>query len=80
MAIALSALVWTLSDDDRAMRLLALTGLTPDDLRARAGEPGMLAATLCFLENHEPDLIACAGAIGHRPGDLITARQTLETQ
>ena len=28
MAIALSALVWTLSDDDRAMRLLALTGLT----------------------------------------------------
>ena len=80
MAIALSALVWTLSDDDRAMRLLALTGLTPDDLRARAGEPGMLAATLCFLENHEPDLIACADALEIAPAELIAVRRRLENQ
>ena len=77
-ALALRALVWTLGDGDRASRLLALTGLDPDDLRARAGDPAVLAATLCFIENHEPDLIACADALGVLPGDLIAARRRLE--
>jgi len=80
MALALRALAWTLGDSDRAYRLLALTGLSPEDLRSRASEPAVLAATLCFLENHEPDLIACAKAIGAAPADLIAARRCLETR
>jgi hypothetical protein len=48
-------------------RLLALTGLTPDDLRARLGERSVLAAILGFLEAHEPDLVACAEALGCLP-------------
>jgi len=77
-ALALSALAWTLEDQARASRLLALTGLSPADLRARATEPATLAAVLGFLENHEPDLIACAASLGRKPERLIRARMELE--
>lgn len=77
-AIALHALAWILSDDARAERLLVLTGLDADDLRTRATEPAVLAATLAFLESHEPDLVGCADAIGHPPQALVAARQRLE--
>ncbi|MFW2829154.1 DUF3572 domain-containing protein [Sphingomonas sp. ID0503] len=74
---ALSALAWTISDDRRAERLLALTGLTPDDLRSRVTEPAVLAAVLEFLEAHEPDLIACAEAIGQKPADIVATARSL---
>lgn len=77
-ALALSALAWTLADQNRAERLLALTGLTPAGLRARAGESAMLAAVLGFLEGHEPDLVACAEALEVPPAALVAARGELE--
>ena len=77
-ALALSALAWVLSDDDRAGRLLTLTGLAPGDLRERLGEPAVLAAVLTYLESYEPDLIACADELGTRPEVLVAARATLE--
>ena len=77
-ALALSALGWTLADGPRAERLLALTGLTPEGLRARLGEPAVLAAILRFLEAHEPDLLACAGALDVAPAELVEARRSLE--
>jgi adenine/guanine phosphoribosyltransferase-like PRPP-binding protein len=77
-ALALAALGWALSDQARAERLLALTGLTPADLRERLGEPSLLAAVLGFLEAHEPDLIACADALGVPPAALVAARSRLE--
>jgi hypothetical protein len=76
--LALGALGWTLRDEARAERLLALTGLRPDDLRSRIGEPALLAAVLRFLEAHEPDLIACASAMGVPAMDLVAARYELE--
>ena len=78
MTIALRALVWTLAAPDRADRMLALTGLAVDDLRARAGEPALLAAVLGFLEAYEPDLIACAEELEVRPEALVAARAQLE--
>lgn len=77
VTIALQSLVWTISDPARADRLLALTGLTPDDLRARAGEPALLAAVLAYLEGYEPDLIDCAAALSLPPADLIAAGRHL---
>jgi hypothetical protein len=77
-ALALAALGWTLAEDERARRLLAVTGLVPDDLRDRLGDPSVLAAALGFLEAHEPDLLACAEAIGASPADLVAARRSLE--
>ncbi|HEX9965625.1 MAG TPA: DUF3572 domain-containing protein [Allosphingosinicella sp.] len=77
-ALALSALGWTLSEEARAHRLLALTGLDPESLRERLAEPGFLASVLGFLEAHEPDLLGAAEALGVRPSDLVEARRRLE--
>ena len=77
-ALALAALGWALEEPARAQRLLALTGLTPDDLRDRLGDPSLRSAVLGFLEAHEPDLLACAGALGIAPAVLVEARRRLE--
>ena len=77
-AVALQALAVSLGDDARASRLLALTGLTPDDLRERAAEPDVLVAVLRFLEDHEPDLLAVAAALDLKPQELVAARSALE--
>jgi len=77
-ALALAALAATLTDERRARRFLDLTGLDADELRARAGERSLLAATLAFLENHEPDLVAVSQAIGTTPESLVAARAELE--
>ncbi len=76
--LALGALGWVLAGEARAARLLALTGMTPEGLRARVQDRAFLAAVIRFLENHEPDLIACAEALGISPLALIAAREDLE--
>ncbi|MEW4468514.1 DUF3572 domain-containing protein [Parasphingorhabdus sp. JC815] len=75
--IALQALGWVLQDEDRAQRLLALTGLDPRELRSGLEDPVMLSSLLGFLANHEPDLIACAEAIGVTPEKLAATAQHL---
>jgi hypothetical protein len=76
--LALSALAWTLDEPARAARLLALTGLEPADLRARAGEPAVLAATIGFLAAYEPDLLACAAALNVEPARLASLQEGLQ--
>ena len=77
-ALALAALAATLTDERRARRFLDLTGLDVDELRARAGERGLLVALLGFLEAHEPDLVDVAQAIGIKPEKLVSIRSELE--
>jgi len=79
-ALALAAMAATLTDERRARRFLDLTGLAVDELRDRAvaGDRSLLAATIAFLESHEPDLLAVAGAIGSSPAQLVAARGILE--
>ena len=77
-ALALNALGWILSDEPRAERLLGLTGLAPEDLRASLGERATLAAVLSFLTGHENDLVACADALQVPPASLAAAAQRLE--
>ncbi len=76
-AWALQALAWILSDDARAQRFVALTGISPDGLRLRAGERSVLEAVLGFLEGHEPDLFACAKYLEVAPIELVAARARL---
>ena len=78
IVVGLSALCWTLEDPARADRLIALTGMTPADLRALAEDSAVLAAVLRFLEGHEPDLVACAEALSLEPMALVRARILLE--
>lgn len=70
-ALAFSALAWILSDDARASRFLALTGIEADDLRARVADPELHEAVFAFLEGHEPDLIECAVALMVKPEQLV---------
>ena len=73
----MSALGWVLADDDRASRLLALTGLTPEALREGLGDPATLAAVLDFICGHEPDLVLAAHELGVEPQALLRAREAL---
>ena len=77
VALALRALAATLVNPRRAERFLDLTGLDADTLRARAEEPGLLAALVEFLESHEPDLLGVAEEIGVPPARLVAARVEL---
>ena len=80
-ALALGALGWVLADQPRADRLLALTGLNAEALRAGladpARRPAVLGAVLEFLAANERDLVAAADALGVTPGDLISAQERL---
>ena len=78
MTVALHALAVTIGDERRAERLLALSGISPDDLRQRAGDPALLAAVLAFLEAHEPDLVAVASDLDMKPEELASVRSALE--
>ena len=75
--LALGALGWVLGDGPRAERLLALTGLDADALRAGVGDPAVLGAVLDVLSGHEPDLRAAADHVGVAPQALIAARDAL---
>ncbi len=75
--MALNALGWVLADQDRAERFLALTGLSPEELRASLGEPATLGAVLDFLCSHEPDLVTAADALGVLPETVAAARRRL---
>ena len=66
-----------LADEDRAERLLSLTGLTPEALREGLGDPAVLGAVLEFLCGHEADLVAAAHELGVEPQVLASARQAL---
>lgn len=76
-AIALRALVFVLGDEARATRFLALTGLTPDALRAGLGDAAIQGAVLEFLANHEADLVAAAAALDIPPHVLAAAWESL---
>lgn len=71
--LLLQALAWVCADPSRAERLLDLTGLTATDLREKASEPEVLNAVGDFLRAYDPDLIACAHAMGVQPATLAGA-------
>jgi hypothetical protein len=70
-ALAWRAIAWILSDDARAGRLIALTGVTAEDLRARIDDPALHEAVFAHLAAYQPDLISCAESIGADPALLV---------
>lgn len=77
--LALHVLGWILTDEPRRERLLGLTGLSPEDLRASLEQPATLGAILQFIAAHEDDLISCADAIGVTPAELGMAARRLSS-
>ena len=66
-----------LADQERADRLLALTGLTPEILRDQLTDRAVLGAVLEYLAGHEPDLVLAADALNVPPERLVRAREDL---
>jgi uncharacterized protein DUF3572 len=78
VALALAALAATLTDERRAQRFLALTGIGTDELRLRANDPALLCALIAFLEAHEPDLLSVSETIGVTADELVSARRQID--
>jgi hypothetical protein len=75
--VAYLVIGWIVADASRVERFLGLTGLTPDDLRARLTDGGVQAAAFDFLLGHEPDLVACAAEIGETPAGIAAAADAM---
>ena len=74
---ALKALAFLAADGDALARFLTQSGLEPDDLRARVGEPELLAAVLDFLLTDDALLTAFVEGEGVRPEFATAARRAL---
>lgn len=77
LVLALRALAFVASQPELIERLLAVTGLTPEQLRDAAEDPALLVGVLDFLLAHEPDLVAFCEAEGCDPAAPAEARRCL---
>lgn len=75
--LAIRALGHIAADEDLLGDFMALSGLSPDELRARAAEPEMLGGILDFLLADEARLLAFCGAEELQPELPARARQAL---
>ena len=75
--LGLQALAWLASDDERLVRFLNLSGLTPRGLRATATQPESLGAVLDYLLAWEPLLISFSEELGVTPEVIAHTRQRL---
>jgi hypothetical protein len=66
-ALAINSLVFLAGDGELLSRFLALTGITADQIRSAASEPGFLAGVLQFYLAHEPTLMRYSEATGTDP-------------
>jgi hypothetical protein len=75
--LALQALAWLASDEERLVRFLNLSGLTPGGLRKTATEPASLGAVLDYLLAWEPLLLSFSAEHGVAPELVVQSRQRL---
>jgi Protein of unknown function (DUF3572) len=75
--LGLMALTFLAEDGERLVRFLSLTGTTPTDLRAGAGQPRMLAAVLGHLLEDEPLLLVFTSMKGLDPASIAPAHALL---
>lgn len=78
--VALRALGFLAGDEDRLSRFLAMTGIGPEDLKARIGDPAFLGAVLDHLLAYEPDLMTFAEEAEIDPALVGRARAVLPGQ
>lgn len=72
-ALAIEALGYLAGDPARLSRFFALTGLTAENLRTAAREPGFLASVLDYFASDEALLLAFAKSGGHDPARVAGA-------
>jgi chromosome segregation ATPase len=79
-ALALAALNFLSSDEDRIARFLSLSGLDPGTLRKAASETGFLPAIIDYLAGDEALVLAFAEEAGMAPERIGEARRLLAPQ
>jgi len=75
--LALQALAYIAADEERFQRFLALTGTTPDDVRARAADPHFLAGVYDHMLADEALLVAFADTADIASETIVAARYRL---
>ncbi len=75
--LALKALAFLAASPDDLGQFVRLTGVTPSNLRMRAGDPDILAAVMDFLLADDARLTAFCHALALDPRTLHAARRAL---
>ena len=75
--IGVEALLWLAGQPQILGRLLAASGLAPEELRVRAGDPEMLGFMLEILLQDEPSVLAFTAEVGLPPDAVLQARAAL---
>ena len=75
--LALKALAHLAGDGENLLRFLKVSGLEPDDLKQRAGDPELLAAVIDFLLTDEALCTGFLAAERIEPKMLHAARRAL---
>jgi hypothetical protein len=71
--LALQGLTFLVSDPQRLVRFLSLTGLTPQDLKRFGDDAGLQAAVLDYLMGDESLLMVFAAEAGFSPDRVAPA-------
>jgi len=75
--IAIQALGHIAAEEELLFAFVDLTGLSPDELRSRAGEPEILGGVLDFIMMDDKRLLEFCAAIGLKPEMPGIARKLL---
>jgi hypothetical protein len=75
--LALRALTFIASDEDRLERFIGLTGIEPGSLRGMVEQPAGLGAILDYLLGWEPLLLEFAEVENLPPESIAAARRKL---
>lgn len=75
--VAIKVLSFIADDPARLERFFAATGLTPQEVKIRAGDADFLGGVLDFLLADEPLVLQFADHAGLDPGIVLTARAAL---
>lgn len=78
--IALKALAFIASAEERLSAFMAETGISLDTLHTRASDPDILAAALDALMRDESNLLMFAANAGLAPDEVVRAHAVLSPQ
>lgn len=78
-SLAIAALGFIANDAQLLPRFLALTGISSNEVRQAATEPGFLAGVLQFIVAHEPTLMQFAESMDIEPKSVMEALRALPT-
>ncbi|MEM9279934.1 MAG: DUF3572 domain-containing protein [Pseudomonadota bacterium] len=78
--MAISGLQFIAGDNEQLSRFVALSGVSPDEMRNMAQTPEFMIAILDYFLGDEPTLLAFAASAAIDPADIPKAKFALDPQ